>query len=556
MNIYTKTLGIFVAVFLFHFTTAAQRNYDIYWVSFKNKKDSPYSIFHPQAYLSARAIERRTRYQIPIDSTDLPVNPQYISQLLAKGYKIHNISKWLNGVAVITESAIETPEDLLQLDFVKAVFPIGFQRAVQPSTDVIGKRDYTSKYKRKDNYYGLGKNQITMLKGEYLHKMGFEGQDMHVAITDGGFEEMRETPAFDSLFLTGRLLGTHDYVEGDDYVFESTSHGRDVASCMVANLPNLLVGTSPQASFYLFKTEDVKGEYVIEEYNWAAAVEDADSLGVDVINSSLGYYNFDDKSMNYAYEDINGKKSAMTKIASYAAQKGMLVVTSAGNEGNDKWKYITVPGDADSVLTVGAVDRDGYSSRFSSFGFEDRDLIKPNLVARGTIAVIATPGRYETGYNNGTSFSSPIMAGMVTSFWQAFPNYSNMEIIRNLQDHANRSNKPNNSLGYGIPNFFEAYKAFTNAIIELKPNKTYYSCVLDDEHCLDIFMENMQAHEVHITLVNPQEQVLWQSSDILVSDSEKQLWYHRIPNWKELPDGIYFLYIQLDDFTKRILMAK
>lgn len=555
MNIYIKVLFTVLFAFLFQTKSEAQRKYDIYWVSFKDKKNNPYSIFHPQEYLSPRAIERRNRFGIPIDASDLPVNPQYLEPILVKGFKIHATSKWLNGVAIITESASTNPEDLKSFEFIKDVFPIGFKRKVQKAKS-IGQREYKETYKTKDNFYGMGKNQINMLQGQYLHKMGFEGQEMHIAIMDGGFEGMPETPAFDSLFVNGQILGTHDFVEGDDYVFESSSHGRNVASCMVANMPFLFVGTAPKAKYYLFKTEDVKGEYWIEEYNWIAAIERADQLGVDVVNSSLGYYDFDDNDMDYGYVDIDGKTSAMTKAANFAAQKGMLVVTSAGNEGNDKWKHITVPGDADSVLTVGAVDRDRYYARFSSLGFEEKSIIKPNVMARGAIAVVAAKKRYDTSYSNGTSFSAPIMAGMVSTFWQAFPDRSNMEIIHTLENHGHYKDKPDNVYGYGVPDFFAAYKSLRKSVIELKPKQRYYYHLTNAKNNLDIFMSNIKAYKASISLHNTTGKLFYEGESTFKTKNDKLLWYQTIPNWEKLPDGVYFLTIELDDFTKRILIAK
>jgi len=555
MNICIKVLFLALFTFLFQSKTEAQRKYDVYWVSFKDKKNNPYSIFHPQEYLSPRAIERRSRFGIPIDESDLPVNPQYLEPILVKGFKIHATSKWLNGVAIITEAASSNPEDLKSFEFIKDVFPIGFKREVQ-AVPPIGPREYKERYRMKENYYGMGKNQINMLKGEYLHKMNYEGQDMHIAIMDGGFEGMPETPGFDSLFVNGQILGTHDFVEGDDYVFESSNHGRNVASCMVANMPYLFVGTAPKAKYYLFKTEDVKGEYWIEEYNWVAAIERADQLGVDVVNSSLGYYDFDDNDMDYGYVDIDGKTSAMTKAANLAAQKGMLVVTSAGNEGNDKWKHITVPGDADSVLTVGAVDRDGYYAKFSSLGFEKKSIIKPNVMARGAIAVVAAKKRYDTSYSNGTSFSAPIMAGMVSSFWQAFPEYTNMEIIHTLENNGHYKDKPDNVYGYGIPNFWTAYKSLRKSVVELQPKQAYYYHLTNVKNHLDIFMTNVKAYKALVRLHSTTGKVLYQEETVFKTKSDKLLWYQTVPNWENLPDGVYFLTIELDDFVQRILVTK
>ncbi len=545
-----------MAVLLWQNTAHAQRQYDIYWVSFKDKQNTPYSVLRPQEYLSPRALERRARYNIPIDSTDLPITPQYLEPISIKGFEIHSRSRWLNGVAVIAEAASANIEDLKQFEFIKDIIPIGFKRRVEPSTSQVGERDYSNQYRKKDHYYGLGKNQISMLNGQYLHKMGFKGQDMHVAILDGGFEGIRETPAFDSLFIRGQILGTHDFVQGDDYVFESSSHGRNVLSCMAGNMPFLFVGTAPEAKYYLFKTEDVKGEYLIEEYNWIAAIEKADQLGVDVVNSSLGYYDFDDNDMDYGYVELDGKTSAMTRAANLAGAKGLFVVNSAGNEGNGKWKHITVPGDAQNILTVGAVDRDGFHAKFSSFGFEDRDYIKPNVVARGAIAVVAAKKRYDTSYSNGTSFASPIIAGAVTSFWQALPQYSNLELLAVIENSADRNDKPDNAYGYGLPDFYAAYKRLSGSVIELNHEQAYYTEAVNTSERLDIFMSTVKAFSAQVTLHNAQGQLLFTENSDLTSLYERTLWYQTVPNWAELPAGIYYMTIYLDGMTKRLLLSK
>lgn len=556
MNIGNVLLLLLLSLFGLTSMLQAQRDYDIYWVQFKDKGDTPYSVFRPQEFLSPRAIERRQRFGILIDSTDLPINPRYLEPIHIKGFQIHSRSRWLNGVAIIAQSSSNSAMDLEQFDFVKKVFPIGFQRAPHPVATEIGERDYSTNYRKKRDYYGLGKNQIKMLNGHYLHHMGFDGRDMQVAVLDGGFDSARETPAFDSLFQSERILGTYDFVENDTYVYEASSHGRNVLSCMAAKMPYLLVGTAPEAGYYLFKTEDVKGEYLIEEYNWIAAAERADSLGVDVINSSLGYYDFDDNNMDYAYKDINGNTAAMTKAASLASKKGILVVTSAGNEGNGKWKHITVPGDAPNVLTVGSVDRNGYHSRFSSYGFTERDYLKPNVVARGSAAIVATRKRYDTSYSNGTSFSSPILAGAITSLWQAFPNHTNEEIMQVVQESADKVDTPDTAYGYGLPDFFKAYKMLSPSVIELNDKTAYYYPAADLTQRLDIFMSKLKVHTVTLSLHNAQEQLIFETTYQEEHPTRPQLLYETVPNWSDLPSGVYYLTLQLDDRIKRILLTK
>lgn len=556
MNIGNVLLLVVLGLLGLTSTLHAQRDYDIYWVQFKDKGDTPYSVFRPQEFLSPRAVERRQRFGILVDSTDLPINPRYLEPIRIKGFQIHSHSRWLNGVAIIAQSSSNSPMDLEQFEFVEKVFPIGFKRDPHPVATEVGERDYTRNYRQKQDYYGLGKNQIQMLNGHYLHKMGYNGREMHVAVLDGGFDSARETPAFDSLFQSGRLLGTYDFVEEDEYVYEASSHGRNVLSCMAAEMPNLLVGTAPKASYYLFKTEDVKGEYLIEEYNWIAAAERADSLGVDVINSSLGYYDFDDNDMDYAYKDINGSTAAMTQAASLASKKGIMVVTSAGNEGNGKWKHITVPGDAPNVLTIGSVDRNGFHSRFSSYGFAERDYLKPNVVARGSAAIVATRKRYDTSYSNGTSFSSPILAGAITSFWQAFPNYSNEEIMEVVQQSADKVDTPDTAYGYGLPDFFKAYKTLSNSVVELNDTDSYYYPAADLTERLDVFMSDLKVHIVTVSLHNAQEQLLFETTYEEEHPTRPQLFYETVPGWSDLPNGVYYLTLQLDDQIKRILLTK
>ncbi|MCP4439521.1 MAG: S8 family serine peptidase [Aureispira sp.] len=554
----TKSLVVlYLVLFLYPFSSAdAQRDYEIFWVSFKDKKDSPYSIFHPQEYLSPRALERRQKYGITIDETDLPISPSYVESVVTSGFHVQYKSKWLNGIAVVGKYEDANAEELSSLDFVKSVRPIGFVRKVQKAPKGIGERDYKQNYKMRPYFYGNGNNQIKMLNGHYLHKIGFQGQGMHIAVTDGGFLGMPETPAFDSLYAHDRILSTRDFVEGDEYVYESSDHGRNVMATMASNLPFLLVGTSPYASYHLLKTEDDKGEYVIEEYNWVAAVEYADSVGTDVINCSLGYYDFDDNDMDYAYRNLNGNTAPITIAADYAAQKGILVVTSAGNEGNGKWKHITAPADADSVLTVGAVDRDMYYAKFSSLGFKNRDNVKPNVMARGHQAVVATPKKYDTKYSFGTSFSAPIMAGMAASLWQALPQLNNMEIIALLEKFSNKREDPTTKLGFGVPDFFAAYKSISPTVIELdKKSKTIrHNHILNDR--VDIIMEYVDVPEITVQVFNAGGNIVYEKIDELRTRQDRRFWVHDIDGWSEQPSGVYHLYIKMGKETKRVLLLK
>lgn len=530
----------------------AQRDYDLYWVTFKDKKDSPYSLFHPQEYLSAKSIERRRNQGILIDSTDLPINPSYLTKLLEEvDVQVHMRSRWFNGIGVKIKDEVQVDE-LKKLPFVGSVKAIGFARKRKHPKTGTGAREYEKDYKKRKRYYGDAWVQIQMLNGHYLHKMGYSGQGMTMAVLDAGFEYIKETPAFDSLFARGGILGTRDFVEDDEFVFESSNHGRNVLATITGNLPYLYVGTAPQTSFYLFKTEDEQGEYIAEEYTWLAAAEYSDQIGVDIINSSLGYYKFDDKKMNYAYDDLDGNTAIITRAADYAASKGILVLTSAGNEGDGKWKHITVPGDGDSVLTVGAVDREGFYAKFSSKGFSNRDQIKPDVMARGHTAVIPTQYRYNTQYTFGTSFSCPIMAGVATTLWQAVPSVTNMDIIQTLQSCSHQHESPDTTLGYGIPNFLDAYNRLGGGtVVNInKRQKTYaVKTILDDK--IDIFIPDSDYNTLQVHIFDALGQKLYSKQ---INAKLNELWHHRVTGLKDYPQGSYTIKIEYGIYTYHILL--
>lgn len=531
----------------------AQRNYDLFWLGFSDKAQSAHSIFRPQDYLSPRSIARRQRQNILIDSTDLPVSAQYLKILRDKNIRIHGVSRWFNGAIVVAQQAqIDSLQK--QNPFIKEALSIGFSREVT-KPEAIGRRNTDGNFRKNIDFYGTGSNQIKMLNGQYLHAMGLRGDGVQIAVFDGGFINLRETPTFYHLFERNLVLGTHDFVEGDDFVYESDDHGRDVASCMAANIPNLFVGTAPDASYYFFKTEDGNSELIGEEYYWLLAAEYADSIGVDIINSSLGYAQFDDKTMSHAYVDLDGKTTPISRAAAFASQKGVIVVTSAGNEGSEKWKHITAPGDVPNILTVGAVDRDGYYANLSSVGFANRDYIKPDVAARGLQAVVATKFNYDTRYNSGTSFSSPIMAGMVASLQQAVPHCTSLEIMAAIRASADQSDKPDYKKGYGIPDFLRAYKLLSPTVLEVdaRSDKNYLQAPKDGRR-LDILFQNTEGlSSIEISLLNPLGEIISAENLVLVRGAVP---YATIPNWAELPTGVYYLYLRFGKITKRMLICR
>lgn len=435
-------------------------------VQLTNKGNNTNSLNNPSSYLSSRALQRRAKQNLTIDSLDLPVTKSYIDSIKAAGnVTILNTSKWLNQVLILSTDPI-TISKIQNFPFVQSVKGIGlrttnaqqplinkFQERISPidSSQLIFQRNTADFYN-----YGASYAQVHIHEGEFLHNKGFRGETMHIGVLDAGFQQYKTLKAFDSIRLNGQILGERDFVAFDNSVNEDDSHGMYVLSIMSTNWPNQMIGTSPKAKYWLIRTENGPSEYPIEEFNWVAGAEFCDSAGVDIINSSLGYSDFDDPAFNYSYSNFYNNTSISSKGASIASKKGMIIMNSAGNSGNNSWKYITFPSDGDSTCAVAAVNSSGNIASFSSYGYPGK--VKPNVASVGSGTVIA-------GFNNlpssgsGTSFSSPNMTGLVACLWQAFPNLSSMKILDALYKSADKYNTPNDRVGFGIPNMKKAYRS-------------------------------------------------------------------------------------------------
>ncbi|MDR2967987.1 MAG: S8 family serine peptidase [Tannerellaceae bacterium] len=409
-----------------------------------------------EAYLSQRAIERRTKHDIAITSSDLPIPPAYINTLADRGGEIITQSKWLSTVVIAsTDSLIaERIEQLQIVDSVKLVWK--GEREREQAESVFLNRDTSLLKPQKEttsNLYGYAEPQIKMLNGKKLHDKGYTGKNLSIAVTDAGFTNVNRMDAFRSL----RLAGTKNFVSPGESIFRGDDHGTKVLSCLAACAPGIMVGTAPQATYWLLKTEDNRSEFPIEEDYWVSAIEFADSAGVDIIASSLGYFSFDVEEMNYSADLLDGKTAFISRAAHIAAEKGILVVSSAGNEGNNDWEKITFPADATHILTVGAITEEKEKSSFSSIGFTADCRVKPDLVALGSdCAVIGWSGDIQ--YSSGTSFSAPIIAGLTACLWEALPQLTNKELIALLQSTASQSRRPDAEKGFGIPDIYKAYK--------------------------------------------------------------------------------------------------
>ncbi len=437
---------------VFPLFTLAQPANNKYFINFSNKNSSAFSVSNPSAFLSSRAIARRAAQNISIITEDLPVNSNYIRSVILKGATVLTRSKWFNGVTIECDSSVLA--SIMSLPFVVNAECIyiqsNFKQPKQLTEDLILK--YNSPLRVLNFDYGGSFSQIHLMNGEFLHDRGFTGEGKLIALLDAGFYSVDQFPAFENLRNLNNIISTWDFVTGDSSVYEDDSHGMSVLSTIAGNIPGQLVGTAPDASFLLLRTEDIGSENIIEEYNWAVAAEYADSAGADVISSSLGYTQFDDPAQDHTYSDMDGNHCPSSIAADKAVSKGMLVITSAGNSGNTSWHYISAPSDGDSVLSIGAVNSDGNHVSFSSWGPSSDNEVKPNLVAQGRDCAIADVfGGISTG--NGTSFSCPILAGAATCLWQSYPALSAMQIKNAIERSANYYLAPNDTLGYGIPDF-------------------------------------------------------------------------------------------------------
>ena len=484
-----------------------------YRVTFTDKKNNEFSVKHPEAFLSQRAIERRQRQGIRISKTDLPVSRFYIDQVTAKGAKAVSTSKWNNTLLVSTEDSLFGGK-LQDLPFVKEVRMVAQYHAprkvnktdrhalISPKeapeetkgtkVEPVAKSekidtlilDPSKKLKEEDlmkfiqfvnaqnarysntasdnqhatipevesSIYGKGKKQIEQLNGNSLHATGFRGEGKVIAIIDGGFYNADIVPGLSNT----KILGTKDFVAPEEEFYGTQSHGMMVLSCIGANEPYNMVGTAPEASFWLLRSEDGDSEQLVEEDNWAAAIEYADSVGADVVNTSLGYASFDNWADNVHYYELDGHSQLISNSASMCADKGMVLVCSAGNSGNDQWKLITSPADSENTLTVAAVNENGKNTEFSSIGFTTDGRIKPDIATRGGRAwLYGTNGKVTQA--DGTSFSSPIACGMVACLWQALPNLTAKQIVEVVRKSGDRADHPDPIYGCGIPDFFKAY---------------------------------------------------------------------------------------------------
>ena len=468
---------------------------DRYAVFFKFKPQTTLSLSNPKAFLTQKALDRRTREKIQADSLDLPVAEKYVSQLVPLSNYLLYTSKWLNAVVLVTDEA--KSKTIQALPFVDRVELIARGFLPRPGgrvgTEVISDEKIHPKWQLREssvqnNSYDF-QNQLIGI--DKMHQAGFTGKGVTVAVFDAGFPGMKTASSFAHLFSKNQIIGQKDVVRPwNSDVFLDNQHGTNVSSLIASNEPAKLVSGAYDANYIFAITEEVATEYRIEEFNWVRAAEYADSLGVDVINSSVGYIDFDDPVMTYTKQQLDGKTTYVTRGATIAAKKGILIVNSVGNYGGAGASSLIAPADAAGILSVGSVTSTSTVSGFSSRGPTADGRIKPELVAFGQ-APILVRSNGTVGTGQGTSFSAPQITALAAGLWQARPEWTKDQLILNLLRSASQYDKPDNNLGYGIPNFSKAYLGEILSVEsqEIMDFKLYPNPLSSTELSLDFGME-------------------------------------------------------------------
>jgi hypothetical protein len=505
------------------------------WVYFNAKPSAQTYLNSPLLMLSQRAIERRTNQNIALNFTDAPLETTYVNQVKAStGITVMAKSKWLN--------ALHIRGTQININALKAFAFVDEVVFANKSLNLTGKKVSQSavsqtenKLEKTVNYnYGTSANQIQMLNGQVLHQQNYTGSGKIIAVMDGGFPGVNTAQPFQKLRDNNQILGGYNYVARNADFYTGDSHGTLVLSTMGGYKENQLVGTAPDSSYYLFITEDNASEGPVEESLWVEAAEKADSLGVDIITTSLGYFGeFTKPEYNHTYSDMDGKTNFISRGAEIAFSKGIIVVASAGNEGGKTEKHIGGPADAVSVIAVGSVTSTKVKSYFSSIGPSYDGRIKPDVMAQGSAAVISdTSGNIVT--SDGTSFSCPIMAGMIACLWQAFPEKTNQEIRNMVIQSSDKYLIPDNNYGYGIPNFGTSLtvNSFVNDDFVVYPNPA------------DTYITFSSSTEIHSASVIIYSILGQKVLDKKISNQDSNL------SVESLKSGLYFYTLDADGLHK------
>lgn len=532
--VHFRSISFFILFVGMGFLAHGQTNR--YMVFFSDKDNVPFSLERPQEFLSQKAINRRAKHNIPIVAEDLPVDSSYVTQIGEFGTTFFT-SKWFNAALIQMNAAnISTLEELTFVDKVEFVAP------GEVLTTVVTQAPSNSEARTVDLDNFSSVSQAGMLGANEMHDEGYRGEGILIAILDGGFTGVDEYQPFQHLFTNNQIVATKDFVTNSLNPYRFSSHGTGVLSCMGSFSTESLKGLAYNADYALLVTEEVSTEYRIEEYNWVFGAEFADSIGADIINTSLGYTDFDDPSMDYNFSDLDGETTVISRAAEKAFSKGIFMVTSAGNLGNDDWRFISAPADSENILTVGAVDNGLERVGFSSIGPTSDNRIKPDVVALGQGVTVFLGGRYQL--SNGTSFAAPLVAGLAAGLMQANPDWTNDELLRAIKLSGSNAENPNQFIGYGVPNFrLEGIDVILNV-----PNETY--------------LEAVYPNPVNQLLNIDVSSLSYTGAVLFNQEGRKMDSFQSLPSlrWQidfsGYPSGVYFLKLQGISSTETVRIVK
>ncbi len=542
---------VFVILLLCSFYLQAQTSR--YVVRFTDKSKSNYSIDRPEEFLAEKALERRIKQNIEIDESDLPVATAYLEALAELGAEVYHTSKWLN--LVLIQCNASKASQISNLPFVRNVELVAPGVRLTKSETANGR---TKSRWSSGKVLASTEFQNGLLSVQHMHRQGFKGEGVLIAIFDGGFAGVDVVPFFEDIRTSNRIVQTFDFITNGQNVYTFDDHGTRVFSTIGASQMQIegkdttfIVGTAPGADFALFVTEDVRSEYRIEEYNWLFAAEKADSLGADIIHTSVGYNVFSDTDMNYTKAQMDGQTAICTQAANFAADKGIFVVSSVGNEGSNSWKKATSPADSPKVLAVGAIDNSGRLAGFSSIGPTADGRIKPDVVALGVFATVGTEsGSIITA--NGTSYSAPMVAGFVAGLIQAEPEKTRQELFDDILMSGSRSSSPDTLYGYGIPDFIKATAGKILSVDDVIKDKVsvYPNPFTEDKLHIKVNNEmaaeglKVQMFDSNGKLIASREYNSYDINDVVIFE------------FSETSPGVYFLRLSSPSFEKQVKLLR
>lgn len=456
------------------------------WVFFTDKGNETQSYFQkPSIVVSEKSLKRRAKVlsqENIISENDLPVNQNYIDQIKSLGFQLKQKTKWFNGIsgwATKTElTQFANLPFVKQLDIVYKFRKDNFEEEIhndmpEESNQNISKPTGTNSFN-----YGQSLTQVNIISVPQVHDLGYTGNGITICMMDAGFDKWTTH----QVFSTMNVIATWDFVNGDPDVENGIdmgegSHGTSTLSLIGGFYEGQLIGPAFGAEFILAKTENTESETPIEEDNWLAAMEWADSIGVDLTSTSLGYIDFDPPYPSYTWMDMDGNTCRITNSADYAVSLGIFVVNSAGNSGYDVHNTLGAPSDGDSVIAVGSVNSSGIRSGFSSVGPTVDGRIKPDLMAMGSnnyVACNASNNCYSS-WGSGTSWSCPMVAGAAALLLEADPSLTPMQLAALMKSTASKSTNPDNLYGWGIINTYAALQLLlTNADNTNKAPEDFY----------------------------------------------------------------------------------